>query len=222
MMERRRLLEMDTGYVKSGLVLWLDGIDRGGVSGEWHSLVGDAFATLYDNYTELSDGIYFPDQSPYGYGIVTNGIGIGYQRGTIEICVELLYYENIGRPTYCFANSNMGGSIMMSEQGNLNFRWWCRTGTSTPLLYTPDINNLKITASGNYLRGMGNGQESTFASSGAWTHTGGICYIAKRSQGNPFVGTMHSIRLYDRLLSHSEMLHNQKIDNKRFNLGLNI
>ena len=37
-----------------------------------------------------------------------------------------------------------------------------------------------------------------------------------------FKGKIYSIRIYNRQLSAAEMVYNQKIDNKRFNLGLEI
>ena len=39
---------------------------------------------------------------------------------------------------------------------------------------------------------------------------------------NPFIGTIFAIRVYSRQLSDREILINQKIDNARFGLGLNI
>jgi hypothetical protein len=47
-------------------------------------------------------------------------------------------------------------------------------------------------------------------------------YLGKRSAGNYFKGIIHSIRIHNRILSEEEILYNQRIDNKRFNLGLDI
>lgn len=36
------------------------------------------------------------------------------------------------------------------------------------------------------------------------------------------LGEIYCIRMYNRTLTDNEILHNQRIDNRRFNLGLNI
>jgi hypothetical protein len=48
------------------------------------------------------------------------------------------------------------------------------------------------------------------------------CYIGRRSSLHPvtFFGEIMNIMIYNRKLSKEEMLHNQNIDNKRFNLRL--
>ena len=45
---------------------------------------------------------------------------------------------------------------------------------------------------------------------------------AGTSAKNPFNGHIYSIRFYNRKLTQAEQLHNQYVDNLRFNLGLNI
>ena len=72
-------------YITNGLVLWLDGINRGGISGKWKNLVGDHIVTMTGLYTELSDGIEFPATStPYGYGEFDSSTGIEINYVVIE------------------------------------------------------------------------------------------------------------------------------------------
>lgn len=53
-------------------------------------------------------------------------------------------------------------------------------------------------------------------------NSSGYISIGARQYGNhfPFRGILHSIRIYNRFLTPEEILNNQRIDNQRFNLGI--
>lgn len=213
-------------YITNGLVLWLDGINRGGISGKWKNLVGDHIVTMTGLYTELSDGIEFPATStPYGYGEFdsSTGIEINYDAGTIEVCIESASGEaGTGRPTLTILNDKMGGSIANNlSTGAVAMRWYPHSGNMSSWAFS-DVNSAKLTASGNSDRGICNGISGSSASTTSWGKSGGKYMFASRGTGNPFKGIYHCLRVYNRKLTEEEILHNQHIDNVRFNLGLNI
>lgn len=67
--------------------------------------------------------------------------------------------------------------------------------------------------------------KSTSIVNSDWNAAGGYVRIGGRASGGsayPYVGTVHSIRLYNRKLTEEEMLFNHQVDNERFNLGLEL
>ena len=62
----------------------------------------------------------------------------------------------------------------------------------------------------------------TYTSQDYWGNTDTFAYIGKRlgTANISFTGDIMSIRMYDRVLTQDEVMHNQEADNKRFNLGL--
>ena len=212
-------------YIMDGLVLWLDGKKRGGVSGEWHDLIdNENICTLVGNYTELENGVSFPNENNC-YGVLNKSVQIPYNLGTVEYCLQLNKIENTGRPVLTMGNGYMGGSFASdaSSNGHPAMRWYCYGNMMYYYIFSQvnSAETLKYTASANNNIGICNGTNGTVAEVTNWS-TSVKSRIASRGTGNPFVGTLYAIRLYNRLLTHDEMIHNQIIDNKRFDLGIII
>lgn len=218
---RRRLLLAETDYITSGLVFWLDGKNRGGVSGQWKDIIGGKIATLSGGYTESTDYVSFDGVD--GKGLFNEGLLIDKDVGTIEIAVELTASEATGRPTVSFGNGYIGGSIAsLTTDAGPGFRYYDYDGSMTFWRFPATINSLKLLAGGNALRGICNGQDGTSSSITSWSHAGADPLVGYRGSGNYFKGKMYSIRIYNRQLTKNEILHNQRLDNKRYNLGLTI
>lgn len=200
-----------SNYVQDGLVLHLDGINKGATSGRWTSLVGNAYCVLTTHSTSESNSILMDGA---GYLTVTNPVTTGYSSGTIEVCAvngntntTAFYYGTSGRL-----------SFMLSGAG------YCFGVTSSNNQWSTD-KVAKFTASANSSRLMVNGvvggtlSSNNFADASATTiggraGTGGSRYYVD--------GRIHSIRIYNRQLTEAEMLQNQKVDDARFGLNLNI
>jgi hypothetical protein len=214
----RRELMMETGkpkYITDGLVFWLDGLDKGASNGTWvEKIHGTVFS---GNATSVDKGFDFRNSQRMS-GSWVNGTGNNF---TVEVCY---YTATTGK----------------------HFVWGVGTqGTKTPLYYDnagaittiQDLNTFKRpttivpnkTVSINQDRGIYNGI-SISKNNGIdyWlaTPNATTAYIGKGHSGGastfPLTGTVYAIRVYNRKLSANEMLNNQRIDNKRFNLGLNI
>ena len=68
-------------YVTDGLVMHLDGINKGQTSGRWESLVGSTYYTLNSHSTSEANAVVMD-----GAGVLTgtNGVAIGGQTGTVD------------------------------------------------------------------------------------------------------------------------------------------
>lgn len=218
----------NSGYITKGLVLWFDGLNRGGTPGQWVDRVGGNVCTLYGNVTELSDCVTFnPASENEQYGILSSTVLVDKDVGTVEFVLRLDNLSTIGRPVLTMYSGYMGGSFA-SKSGTSPYgpamRWYCYG--SSMYYYTFDgidieSNNLIYTASAHSDFALCNGSSGTKSTVSGWPARS-YPRIASRGEGNPFVGSIYAIRLYNRHLTQAEMLHNQRLDNKRYNLGLTI
>ena len=200
-----------SNYVQDGLVFHLDGINKGGTSGRWSSLVGTAYATLTSSVTSNDNNI---QMNGNGTLTVTNGVSTLFASGTIEVCCEIPSSSSSMIIYYGLSNHLafiVYGQSFFFGMGTSNNKWQVVPAT-------------KFTASANSVRFMQNGVAGGTLGSGSWT-AGSTRLIGGRTSGSNryyLNGKIYSIRIYNRQLTESEMLKNQKVDNARFNLGLNI
>lgn len=213
---RRRMLMKYSYYIQNGLVFWLDGINKGGHSGAWTDLVGGIVLTN-NGCVFTTDGVIF-DGASYLENDIDGPIGLVSQGATIEVCFEP---ESGGGNYQCIITQSTGDSV-----GFLSIGGSILVSTGDGKIYRERlVPGNKYTISGNQSKMILNGIESVNP-----IESGGNVNpsIKRISVGcwNPgyyqLVGTLHSIRIYNRQLTEAEMLSNQRIDNERFNLGLSI
>ena len=206
-----------TNYVQDGLVLHLDGINKGGTSGRWTSLVGNEYYTLTSNSTVESNAIHMN-----GSGAIesTNTTSIDGTSGTIEVCAEFIsspssYYVVMYGPSGKLAfivgkpNSDTPGATFFTGTSNNN--WSISMGS----IYTCSVNSSRC---------VYNGVSVSTKNSTSWSSNLSVNKIGGRPPyANAYYANIriYSIRKYNRLLTEAEMLQNQAVDNIRFNLGLN-
>lgn len=199
-----------SNYVQDGLVMHLDGIEKGGVSGRWSSLVGSTYFTLTSHATSEAKAILMDGA---GRLTATNPVTAAYNVGTVEVCAEYL-----GSST---------GAIFFGQSNGLAMVW---AGSGYAFAVRTSSNQWNITkaslftASANSARFMLNGVAGGTKATNSFGSGNSNCYIGGRDKSSYYYANVriHSIRLYSRQLSEAEMLQNQKVDNARFNLGLNI
>lgn len=203
-------------YVTDGLVFHLDGIEKGATDGSWIDLVGGKVFTA-NNSTYIQpavDGFTFIGGSNDINVMINNNGLVGTANWTMEaVCSPTTW----GTFNCIFSSSNRGCGLTLDGRylySNNSSGGWVTNITSDHIE--------KVTLSLNKDIGLLNGEQlTTMKSSDQWTTTGfrvGSC----QSKNHNFYGTIHSIRMYNRSLTLEERLHNQRIDNIRFNLGLNI
>lgn len=198
-------------YITDGLILHLDGIDKGGTAGRWSSLVGSCYYTLTSHSIEETKAILMDGA---GYITATNPVAGAYASGTIEVCAEFLGTGSAAvmyGPTASlgFVIGASGYSFGITSSSNLN-QW----NVTKQNLFTISMN-----ADRCCFNGVVGGTKVNNSWSGNSTHS-----IGGRNATNKYYAKIriYSIRKYNRILTEEEMLNNQRVDNARFNLGLTI
>lgn len=200
-------------YIMDDLTYWFDGINKGDDSTRWTDLVSAEYFTLTTHST-VDDSSVIMD----GAGCITctSGIAITNSVGTIETCIN----RTNGGTGSCIiftCGGNTGLSAIVGGGGMCYFPYRVTNEYSF-------TNVSKFIYSANAERCIYNGEEYTSKGSNTWSNVGSVATLGGRQSGSHyyFNGKVHSIRVYNRRLTKEEMLHNQRIDNIRFNLELEL
>jgi hypothetical protein len=208
-------------YVQNGLILHLDGKEKGGGS-TWDSVIGTA---KYTNYNAVfnSDHVYFNGTNSYLRGATPASNNTPTRTtGTIEIVYE---NENFGTSaSHIFVprtNNRIGAYIAAS--GSF---WYAYDNTNARSYYGRVSTLAKASISVNSARGYENGiaiNETTSKSYVSGVNSS-YNYIGRRQSTTTgmFKGKIYSIRIYNRQLTETEVMQNLSVDNLRFNLGLTL
>ena len=229
-------------YISNGLVLHLDGKNQGGEQNKWiDTTSAHKEFVLIGNPTVTSNGVTFSTDGVQQYGRYTGSVEDWPASScTIEVCFTptIDFDEEDENGVGLFGNSNnrdiaatfMPGdnrgfgfaAIAFNETGTRNYKRLLSSDTT--------INSDQgVTLSMNFERHMLNGVVDS--SSRVNTRVGTLYGDEGLSVGgflraaDKFVGCnaiIHEVRIYNRLLSEQDMKDNQKCDNDRYNLGLNI
>lgn len=214
---RRRMMQKpEESYVMNGLSLWLDAIDKGNVNGAWVDKISAHEFTAYNGVTFGNDYVEL-DASQQQYLSNSDYTAPLSADGTIEIVAT---FTTTGR-MLIFTPKTGNGVIAFGTYSESSAIW--SIFVNQPVLdYSGESNFSTISVTNGIA--LRNGVQCGFSSSGnSWSSTStDTNFIGKRVSGNYFNGKIHAIRIYNRHLTTSEMIQNQRIDNKRFNLGLSI
>ena len=212
MIERKKRLMMLTQeetYIKDGLVLWMDGIKKGNTAGAW---VDQANGHIFTVVNDVIFGNSYVQTSATAYLTNTTFASPMVSVGTIEIVIS--DYVGSENPIV-FMPNNSGIAFGIYDNKII----WSSGGTGAAYIFAP-INSKIYSIHAN--RAFVDGIYTECGGGNSWVRNDSNNYIGRRSSGNQFSGKIHAIRLYNRQLTDDEILHNQRIDNKRFNLGLTI
>ena len=216
------LSEIEDYYVSDALLMHLDGINKGNVEGEWQDLVSGNTFVNHGAIAE-ADGWGFDGASSYMDSATLGTIGWWNKARTLEVVVK---FDDI--------SENRTEVVFLSRKNCMAFgrykseHFVNSAGLSVPSIKIQSDNGKVIYGycgnSTSYVRSIINGQQG--ATSYGNSFSGFLettAYLGKRiSNDDYFKGKIHAIRIHDRILSEEEILYNQRIDNKRFNLGLDI
>ena len=203
-------------YIQNGLVFHLDGIEKGVTNNAWTDRIGGIVFTSSNaeelvNSWRTGSGKKLINSSSFVFDSRTNTIEVVMERESPNSTQSDIFSS---LDTSCIILSVDSGYIYISHRNEPGFRLSSNTpGLTSIAPYCVSarqnlavVNGVSKTTTGN-------------ASIGSSTYNS----IGSRGNGNyPFSGKIYAVRIYDRFLSESEMLHNQTVDNIRFNLGLNL
>lgn len=193
-------------YIQDGLVLQLDGIDKGNVEGVWKDLIQGREFTL-NNCTLNSNNVEFNGTDSYCMSSDT----ISYETYTLEVTFirdqirgVVIDGGNDFQMIFLYNTSGYDRRFISGRQVVAQTRFDKVNILSIPTTERP-ISSLmpcpkipKIMFSTNTTNG---------------TYIG-----CNGSLANFFKGKIYSIRVYNRDLTSEEMIHNQLLDIERFNL----
>lgn len=197
-------------YIKDGLVLWLDGIDKGATDGSaWVDLVeGYVFAKQGSGTIIVGQDYYSSSIWRDAYFTNTDFVSPDAEDGTFEyVGSDPLGTIFVAKTSAQFTFAKYQNHILWRPGDNAYANTYWPTGTYSI----------------NADRGLRNGaplntgtKSNTIANNANGTNVIGRnltnnYYHANRAQ-------IHCIRIYNRKLSESEMLHNLAVDNVRFSL----
>lgn len=214
---RKIVAKQKQDYIKDGLVFQLDGINKGATDGTWVDLIGGVVYTPKGSVAAVEDGFKFNVLGDYMAGtFLYEYPNIDW---TIEVCAEIT--KQGGSGCMVFTPNTMPKTFknpaFLVRAGKI----WGQPYSVSNKIYqngsklsykTYSMNKQRIvfdmqpkempTANSNH-----DAHSSRYGIGSAYSYYG-------------FIGTIHAVRVYSRMLSEEEIMHNQKLDNKRFKLGL--
>lgn len=199
---------IERSYIQDGLIFQLDGSQEI-VSNSWTDLIGGVVFTA-NGFTK----------GTYGYSIVgkgaktTSDLSFPYDTSTLEIvCVSPP--RSIGKQVFYCGKQNM--ISFQFYQGTVITK--IPSGKKYPYTTDSKMRSFSNSKNGFYI----NSSPITSTGTDSISISGAGTSIGAKYNGSEVYGLeIACIRIYNRVLSQSEVLFNVKIDNERFNLGLNI
>lgn len=227
-------------YVQDGLVFHLDGIDKGGVDGQWTDLIGGVDFPNHDAI-ELENGWQFTGGYQYlGYANnASKSLNFSPDECTVEVCCYDDSVNNAAGSTYSglslfyFGAQNSQGTnatnpIYMNlcyykDQRYINGMYvgnsvsvWGDDYVESDSPHIISMNKDRAFDNGHELNSLG----ATHWDSISGGRTIGAKWHPSSQLSNFCFGKIYAIRIYNRILSANEMLQNQRVDNARFNMGV--
>lgn len=219
---RRRLMmqakaqPLECPYITDGLEFWLDGINKGKTSNAWTDLVG---GLVFNNVgsvsaTSTENAWYFA-----GDGNINMRLGGTAFPNSANRTIEACFKNEIGSTLFIFISGTQTTDnlcLIMDRTYRVLFLQRRQTYNFFPTLNMPHCVSLNMDA-GLYDGSAVSKSSSTYWSSNNFTNIG-----RRDSSASAYKGYIYSIRVYDRKLTSEEMLFNQRVDNERFNLDLDL
>ena len=213
---RRRLIMAATDcYIQDGLVFHLDCADYNPTLNTWVDKIGNVSFAMSNVTVDSLGGVVFNGSS--SKGVASVGLNNPVNTSTIEVAI----YVRSNRSQFVL-ESGVNNTIMY---GFHNTTYNCLCSMTAQKNY----NTIPITTGfiansvhyGSSPANIVNGNVGSFASSGTyWSKTLSVAYLGARSNNaaNFYMnGIIYQIRIYNRLLTAEEMIHNQQIDICKYN-----
>lgn len=219
MMRRREMVQ--TGetedYVRDGLIFFLDGLNRGGVTGQWTDIIGGYTFTL-TRATEYDNGVSFTSGTTNGgYGKAPSDVSpAGWASQTIECACSgaqgsQWLFSGPRTDRICLAQG-------AASNGNINTAIQA-SGTQIQRYLLP-IGTKLISINADI--GIGDLQTIARGTNDGWSAQYNGTFLGKRNTGNyqSYTGTIYAIRIYSRKLTEDEMKQNQRVDMRRYGITI--
>lgn len=222
-MRRRMMMSgvqetIPTPYITNGLNAWWDGIwnVKKGVhdssSRTWKNLLSSNNMTLNGSSSFGDTCLIIPTRNSSDNASMSR---IDYPDNNVTLEIVFKAYTNNAQTIFCFDYYNKSGFMGISSRSNnrLSFR---QSGPDVPHVYTQpiycayDYANDYIYINGEKVTATGSG--GSFVNISHW----GVSYDARSLYS--FSGEIYCIRLYNRVLSSTEINENYLIDKGRYGI----
>lgn len=223
------------------LLLHLDGFVKGETADAWTDLIDDL---VFPNHgaTAEEKGWDLDGQNDWlGYDATSYNLPFSMENCTIEVCFydkainqgtgvpgSTAFLCSFGSQSAAGTNQTNGAYVNLCDSSNSKYINGCYLNGginvyADPLVDTVAANTLSI----NKSNALHNGQALSSLGTNHWANVKGGRLIGVQNHGsngkqNYFNGKIYAIRVYNRILTPDEMLHNQHVDNVRFGLGLTL
>lgn len=205
-------------YIQNGLMFHLDCADYNPTLNTWVDKIGNVSFAMSNVTVDSLGGVVFNGSS--SKGIASVGLNNPVNTSTIEVAI----YVRSNRSQFVLESGVLNTIMYGFHNSTKN----CLCNMSNTMKY---YNTIPITTGfiansvhyGSSPANIVNGNVGSFASSSTfWSKYGSVAYLGARSNGSTqfyFNGIIYQIRIYDRLLTADEMIHNQQIDMRKYNLN---
>jgi hypothetical protein len=220
-------------YIQDGLIFHLDGINKGEVENQWTDLInGVAFPN--HGATAEENGFLFEGTGWLGVKDTSGAEDLDFDPSTITIEAayrdDSIAAEGFAICTFGTQTSATGKpALLMNSAYNAKYiNGMYLQGTqnvwSDPLI---DGAVAAHTISVSAARAFDNANQLSSLGVNHWSTNKGGRFVGATNNANNVmagfaVGKIFSIRVYNRQLSETEIRHNQRVDNQRFNLGIDL
>lgn len=208
---RRRVLQgKANNYINDGLVFHLDGADA--TLSKWVDKVGGIEFDMTNISLDDNGGVVFNGNGYGRYPNDNNNINFPYSTCTIEVVInatsvaglQLVFTTNV-TDMVAFGFDSSKAIIAKSGSGNKANMYQSNSGFAVYSI-TPDTayknkTSMEVTGSDTW-----------------YSRTGGVFVGSRSTTENKFNGTIYQIRIYNRTLSFNEIIHNQEIDIRKYNI----
>lgn len=223
--------EDETDYVQNGLVLHLDGLNQGNTAGHWIDTVGNHDFVFEGGANAVSNGVEFLT-SDDDAAVCEDEYDIEYTQGTIEVCFTPgPDFDTENRSFFVTNKENQLCAMYQTKTKNWIFGIYKTAGKTIPakrILQDIDFTKpMTISENNDILIQNGVANNNTLGNARLAYDDYHSMRVGSAKPNNTLWpshagATIHEIRIYNRKLTQSEMLRNQRIDNNRYNLGLTI
>lgn len=222
------------------LLLHLDGFVKGETADAWTDLIDDL---VFPNHgaTAEEKGWDLNGQSSWlGYDTASYNLPFSMENCTIEVCFydkainqgtgvpgSTAFLCSFGAQTGTGSNQENGVYVNLCDSSNTKYINGCYLDGSKNVYADSLVDAVAAnTLSINKSNALHNGQALSSLGTNHWGNVKGgrIIGVQNHTNGkqNYFNGKIYAIRVYNRILTPAEMLHNQHVDNVRFGLGLTL
>ena len=204
-------------YIQNGLIFFLDCKDF--ISGTWVDKVGNSSFAM-NNCVKDGDGVKFNGTT--SYGTTEDDLSFPSQAYTIEMVVKGEKEVSVSSDSQIIFNTKNSGDFSLGfgmAGGNKLYTFQAgTTNHNLGYLYTTALGIKRLSV--NKDRCIVNGESLASSTNvGNWSVGAKVVVGANASNTNwYFKGTIYAIRIYNRLLSESEMKANQMFDLDYYNL----